>query len=120
MREPETDPEAEPTRREIGARLPTAGGSSTLTGRTVAHFRIGEPLGSGGMGVVYQAEDLRLGRLVALKFLAPELVRDPAAKERFLTEARAASALEHANLCTILEGGASAGGAVRPPRGRWG
>ena len=107
MREPETDPEAEPTRREIGARLPTAGGSSTLTGRTVAHFRIGEPLGSGGMGVVYQAEDLRLGRLVALKFLAPELVRDPAAKERFLTEARAASALEHANLCTILEVGES-------------
>lgn len=107
MQGPETDPDAEPTRREIGARLPAAEGSSTLTGRTVAHFRIGEPLGSGGMGVVYQAEDLRLGRLVALKFLAPELVRDPAAKERLLTEARAASALEHPNLCTILEVGES-------------
>jgi serine/threonine protein kinase len=111
MRGPEIDPaDSQPTRREIGAPLPAAGGSSTLTGRTVAHFRIGEPLGSGGMGVVYQAEDIRLGRLVALKFLAPELVRDPRAKERFLTEARAASALEHPNLCMILEVGESEDG----------
>jgi serine/threonine protein kinase/WD40 repeat protein len=110
MRGPETDPDDEPTWREIGPRVPEADGSSTLTGRTIAHFRIGEPLGSGGMGVVYRAEDLRLGRFVALKFLAPELVRNPVAKERFLTEARAASALEHSNLCTILEVGESEDG----------
>ena len=78
-------------------------GPATLSGRTISHFRIGEPLGSGGMGVIYEAEDTRLGRPVALKFLAPELVRDPAAKARFLLEARAASALDHANLCAILE-----------------
>ena len=111
MRRPDIDPgDNEPTRREIGLRIPAAADSSKLTGRTVAHFRIGEPLGSGGMGVVYQAEDIRLGRPVALKFLAPELVRDPSAKERFLTEARAASALDHPNLCTILEVGESEDG----------
>src|SRR5215210_5066073 len=83
---------------------------ATLSGRSISHFRIGEPLGSGGMGVVYEAEDTRLGRPVALKFLAPELVREPAAKARFLMEARAASALDHANLCTILEAGESEDG----------
>jgi serine/threonine protein kinase/Tol biopolymer transport system component len=83
---------------------------ATLSGRTISHFRIGEPLGSGGMGVVYAAEDIRLGRPVALKFLAPELVRSPEAKARFLTEARAASALDHANLCTIHEIGESEDG----------
>ena len=83
---------------------------ATLSGRTISHFRIGEPLGSGGMGVVYAAEDIRLGRLVALKFLAPELIRDPEAKTRFLTEARAASALDHTNLCTIHEIGESEDG----------
>jgi serine/threonine-protein kinase len=83
---------------------------ATLSGRTISHFRIGEPLGSGGMGVVYEAEDIRLGRPVALKFLAPELVRDPAAKARFLKEARAAPALDHANLCTILDIGESEDG----------
>ena len=85
-------------------------GPGTLSGRSISHFRIGGPLGSGGMGVVYEAEDTRLGRSVALKFLAPELVRDPAAKARFLTEARAASALDHTNLCTILEAGESEDG----------
>jgi serine/threonine protein kinase/dipeptidyl aminopeptidase/acylaminoacyl peptidase len=82
---------------------PPAFPAAVLTGRSVSHFWIAEPLGGGGMGVLYRAEDTRLGRTVALKFLAPELVRDPVAKARFLTEARAASALDHPNLCTILE-----------------
>ena len=95
----------------LGAAFGDSGrGPAPLSGRTISHFRIGEPLGSGGMGVVYEAEDTRLGRSVALKFLAPELVRDPAAKARFLTEARAASALDHTNLCTILEAGESEDG----------
>jgi serine/threonine protein kinase len=89
---------------------PTRLSPDTLSGRTIAHFRIGEPLGSGGMGEVYAAQDARLGRTVALKFLAPELIRDPVAKARFLTEARAASALDHPNLCTILEVGESEDG----------
>src|SRR5262249_55209608 len=78
-----------------------------LTGRRISHFQVAELLGGGGMGVVYRAEDIRLGRTVALKSLAPELGRDPIAKARFLTEARAASALEHPNLCTILDLGES-------------
>ncbi len=82
----------------------------TLSGRTISHFRIGEPLGSGGMGVVYAAEDTRLGRPVALKFLAPEVIRNPEAKARFLTEAQAVSALDHTNLCTIHEAGESEDG----------
>jgi Tol biopolymer transport system component len=102
--------DGEPTRREIGVRIQCAPSPTTLWGRRVSHFRISDPLGGGGMGVVYQAEDTRLGRAVALKFLAPELLRDPGAKARFLTEARAASALDHPNLCTILEVGESEDG----------
>ena len=96
---------------EEGSREAQPGsGPAALAGRTISHFRLGAPLGSGGMGVVYEAEDTRLGRPVALKFLAPELVRDPAAKARFLQEARAVSALDHTNLCTVLEAGESEDG----------